>query len=99
MVMWGGGDVTVTTESFATPMQNIGADGTYVGTWQSSHKWKVVGIQECHPNGPSSSWWGVNIAKAQVDQNGLVRIQIHNQADKSNNCQGVGTIIGILDED
>lgn len=28
----------------------------------------------------------------------LVSIEIHNQADKSNNCQGVGTIIGILDE-
>lgn len=99
MILSGGGTVKVTTESFATPMKSIGVDDTYNGTWQSSKKWKCVGIQSIKPNGASGGWWHCNIANANINANGLLSVEIHNSHEsRTENLQAIGTIIGILDE-
>lgn len=88
----------IITESFATPKKSTGSKDTYTGSWQSSHKWKCVGIQSINPNGAGSGWWNTNIAKASINENGLLSVEIHNSSDRTESLQAVGKIIGILDE-
>lgn len=93
-----GGGMKITTESFATPKKSTGSKNTYTGSWQSSHKWKCVGIQRIGPNGAGSGWWNCNIASASISASGLLSVEIHNSSDRTESLQAKGTIVGVVDE-